>query len=63
MVLLKLKLGNLKLNEFAAIFDFFSEQAFPSRVISFHKENKLFLVDQVEGHIACGSVCCSLISE
>jgi len=63
MVLPKLKLGNSKLNEFATIFDFFNEQAFPSKVTSFHKENRLSPVDQVEGHIACESVCCNSISE
>ena len=63
MVLLELKLGNSKLNEFAAIFDFFSEQASSSKVTSFHKENKLFPVDQVKGHIACESVCYNSISE
>ena len=63
VVLLKLKLGNSKLNEFAAIFDFFSEQAFPSRVTSFHKENKLSPVNQIKGHITCGSVCCNSISK
>ena len=45
MILLKLKLDSLKLNEFAAVFDFFSEQAFPNRVTSFHKENKLSLIN------------------
>jgi len=45
MVLLKLKLGTLKLNEFAAIFDFFNKQAPSSKVTSFYKENKLSPVD------------------
>ena len=63
VILLELKLGSSKLNEFAAVFDFFSEQALPNRVTSFHKENKLSPVDQVKGHIACGSVCCSSISK
>ena len=63
VVLPKLKLNNLKLNEFAAVFDFFSKQAPPSRVTNFHKKNKLFLVNQVKGHITCGSVCYNSISE
>ena len=45
MILLKLKLGNSKLNEFAAVFDFFNKQALPSRVTSFHRENKLFPIN------------------
>ena len=63
MVLPKLKLGNLKLNEFAAIFDFFNKQAFPSRVTSFHRENKLFLIDQIKRHITYESIYYNLISE
>jgi len=63
VILLKLKLGSLKLNEFAAIFDFFSKQAFPSRITSFHRENKLSPVNQVKGHITCESVCYNSISE
>jgi len=45
VVLPKLKLGSLKLNKSAAIFDFFNEQALSSKITSFHKENKLFLVN------------------
>jgi len=63
IVLLKLKLGNSKLNKFVAIFDFFNKQASPSKVTNFHKENKLFLVNQVKGHIACESVCYNSISK
>ena len=63
VVLLELKLGSSKLNEFAAIFDFFSKQAFSSRVTSFHKENRLSPVNQVKGHIACESICCNSISK
>jgi len=63
VVLLKLKLGNSKLNKFVAIFDFFSKQASPSKVTNFHKENKFFPVNQVKGHIACESVCYNSISK
>ena len=63
MILLKLKLDSLKLNKFIAVFDFFNKQAFPSRVTNFHRENKLSSVNQVKGHITCGSVCCNLISK
>jgi len=63
VILLKLKLDNLKLNKFAAIFNFFNEQAFPSRVTSFHKENKFFPVNQVKGHITYESICYNSISE
>jgi len=63
VVLPKLKLGDLKLNEFVAIFDFFSKQASPNKVINFHRENRLFPINQVKGHITCESVCCNSISK
>ena len=63
IVLPKLKLGNLKLNKFVAVFDFFSKQAFLNKVTSFHKENKLSPVNQVKGHITCESVYYNSISE
>ena len=63
MVLPKLKLGSSKLNKFAAIFDFFSKQALPSRVTSFHKKNKLSPVDQIKRHIAYESIYYNLISK
>jgi len=63
MVLLKLKLDSLKLNKFVAIFDFFNKQAFSNKVISFQKKNRLFLINQVKGHIACKSVCYNSISK
>jgi len=63
VILLKLKLGNSKLNKFVAIFDFFNKQALPNKVTSFHKENKLSSVNQIKGHITCKNVYCNSISK
>ena len=63
MVLPKLKLGSSKLNKFATIFDFFNKQAFPNKVSSFHKKDKLFPIDQVEGHITYESIYYNSISK